>query len=209
MYVPAPFAEDRAGVLHAFIRQNPLGTVITAGAAGLEASHIPLFLDTDRNALRCHVARANPQSVVLADAPEVLVIFTGPQHYITPSWYPSKAEHGRVVPTWNYAAVHVRGRARAMSDSAELFAHLRELTDANEAAFETPWRIDDAPPPFLAALASSIAGFEIAIASVEGKFKLSQNRPEADREGVIHGLEAMGSRSSLTLAELMNSRRGD
>jgi transcriptional regulator len=207
MYNPAPFVERRAEVLHALIRQHPLGTLVTCSPAGPEASHVPFVPDFDRGVLRCHIARANPHSELLAGNPEVLVIFLGVDHYVTPSWYPSKEEHGRVVPTWNYIAVHVRGRARVMQESSELIAHLKELTASSEAAFEIPWTVDDAPASFISGLTSSIVGVEIAIDSLEGKYKLSQNRSETDRQGVIAGLEALGSPASQEMAAIIRSLR--
>jgi transcriptional regulator len=209
MYNPAPFVERRPDVLHALIRQNPLGTLVTCGPAGPEASHVPFVPDFDRGVLRCHLARANPHSRMLSGGPEVLVIFRGVDHYVTPSWYPSKQEHGRVVPTWNYIAVHVRGRSRILQESTELLAHLKELTAASEAAFEIPWTLDDAPPDFIAGLTASIVGLEIAIETIEGKYKLSQNRTDRDRAGVIAGLEALGSSTSLEMAAIMRKRRDE
>jgi transcriptional regulator len=204
MYNPAHFREDRPEILYELIRLHPLGTLITEGP---EVSHVPFVLDTGRGALRCHLAKANPHTRTLASAPEVLVVFLGANHYVTPSWYPSKQEHGRVVPTWNYTAVHVRGRARILDSDTELLQHLNELTNTAEASFEVPWRVGDAPERFIAGLKESILGLEIAIGSLEGKFKLSQNRSAQDREGVIAGLQGLHTAASLEMAELMKRRR--
>ena len=198
MYNPAPFAESRVEVLHEFVREHPLGALVT----GLTASHIPMFLDACRGVLRCHLARANPQCEILSSGAPVLVIFGGAEHYVTPTWYPSKAEHGKVVPTWNYTAVHVTGQPRIL-DTPELVKLLHELTDANEAGLPQQWRIEDAPAEYISALTKAIVGFEIAIERIEGKWKHSQNRSEADRVGVIAGLEALGTHRSAEMADAM------
>lgn len=206
MYVPRPFAEPRPEVLHAFLRQYPLAALVSVSADGLTASHVPLLLDANAGVLRGHLARANPHWRALAESPSVLALFTGPEHYVTPSWYPSKAEHGKVVPTWNYTAVHVSGRARVFEDKAELLAFLERLTAEQESAFAQPWRVEDAPSEYVANLADAIVGVEIAIERVEGKWKLSQNRPEVDRAGVLHGLEELDSERSRSVADLMKKR---
>jgi len=203
MYNPAHFAEDRPEVLHQFIRQHPLGALVTCGPAGLEASHVPVAFHPDEGLLRCHLARANPQSQTLASSPSVLMIFSGAQHYITPSWYPSKAEHGKVVPTWNYIAVHVSGRARIIEDEQAFLRHLKDLTARNESSFTEPWAVDDAPPEYIANLMRSIVGIEILIDRIEGKWKLSQNRSKADQQGVIEGLQKLDTPESTTMAKLM------
>ncbi len=205
MYNPAPFPEHDAAALYSFIREHPLGLLVVAPAHGLEASHLPMFLDSDQGRLRAHMARANPQWRALAGA-KVLAVFTGPQHYISPNWYPSKEEHGRVVPTWNYVAVHVEGTASLIEEPAALLAHLNELTDRNEAAVGLGWKVGDAPPDYIDALAKTIVGIEVAIIKVEGKWKVSQNRASRDRQGAIGGLEALGTPASLEMAELIRSR---
>jgi transcriptional regulator len=192
MYNPAPFVEERTEVLHAFLRQNPLATIVTNGAEGPEATHAPVILHPETGAqgvLRCHFARANKHWQSLDSAP-VLLVFQGPDHYVSPSWYPSKQEHGKVVPTWNYVAVHVRGRGRVFEDSEELVAHVRDLTALQERNFELPWSVDDAPADYIQNMARGIVGVEITIESIEGKWKMSQNRPPADRRGVVAGLVA-------------------
>jgi transcriptional regulator len=210
MYNPAAFAETRIEVLHTFIRQHPLAALITHDSGQLEATHAPMIFDPQpepHGSLRCHLARANPQSQMLASSPSVLAIFRGAQHYITPSWYASKKQHGKVVPTWNYVAVHVWGRARLFQEQASLLRHLKELTDRHESAFTPPWSVDDAPKEYIEALSTAIIGVEISIERIEGKWKASQNRPPADRQGVIEGLEALGSPQSLEMAEIVRSRR--
>jgi transcriptional regulator len=209
MYSPAQFAENRIELLHAFIRQNPLAVLVSHDSTSLEATHVPMVLDAQpepHGLLRCHLARANPQWRMLASSPSVLVVFRGAQHYITPSWYATTKEHGKVVPTWNYIAVHVYGQARLIEEQAGLLRHLRELTDQSEAAFARPWSVDDAPKDYIHALSTAIVGIEISIARIEGKWKASQNRPIADRQGVIEGLETLGSPQSLEMAEIVKER---
>lgn len=214
MYTPHVFAEDRIDELQAFMREHPLAAIVTGGPNGPEATHVPVVLHPElgtNGVLRCHVARASGQWKTLQSGCSVLAIFQGPEHYISPSWYPSKQEHGRVVPTWNYVAVHVRGRARAYEDTGWLLEHLRALTDQNESVFEQPWSVDDAPAEYIASLANTIVGIEIAIEAIEGKWKVSQNRPGSDREGVVAGLRDIGSPKSVEMAKLVGerNRRGE
>jgi transcriptional regulator len=209
MYNPAPFAEDRIDILHDLIRRHPLAALVTSGINGPEATHVPVVLHPGigpHGVLRCHVARANAHWKSMETAGAVLAILQGPQHYITPSWYPSKQEHGKVVPTWNYLAVHVRGRAKLFEEQAVLIEHLRELTAQNEAPFDQPWSVSDAPADYIGALSKAIVGIEISIDSMEGKWKVSQNRPEADRRGVTEGLTLIHSPASLEMAELVRQR---
>jgi transcriptional regulator len=210
MYNPSTFAEDRSEILHEFIRQHPFAAVVSCGTDGPEATHVPLVLHADvgaRGVLRCHIARANRHWESLRSSPAVLVIVPGPQHYITPAWYPSKREHGKVVPTWNYVAVHIRGRATLFEDQQNLLNHLRALTEQRERALGSGWSIDDAPDGFIEATSKAIVGIEIAIESIEGKWKASQNRPEADRQGVIEGLEKIDSSESCEMARIVEERR--
>jgi transcriptional regulator len=191
MYQPPHFREDRLAVQHALIRAHPLGLLITAGPAGLQANQVPVLIDSDASengTLRAHLARANPQLQELASAGECLVVFQGPQRYITPSWYATKLETGKVVPTWNYITVHAWGRPQVIDDAAWLRKQVGELTASNENARSAPWAVDDAPADFIASQLRAIVGIEIPITRIEGKWKVSQNRPAADREGVIAGL---------------------
>jgi len=209
MYNPAPFPEEHIEILHAFIREHSLAIIVTCGEGGLEATHVPVVLHPDigeRGAMRCHVARANPQWKTIQASPTILAIFGGPQHYISPSWYPSKKEHGKVVPTWNYAAVHVRGKARTFEDRDELIAHVTALTEENERGLEMPWSVSDAPREYVEAMTKAIVGIEISIGMIEGKWKASQNRPIADRQGVVAGLTALGSPESLEMAEMVREQ---
>lgn len=193
MYVPKHFAEPDVAVMHALMRAHPLAAVVVHTPQGLEANHVPLVLHEAPGGfgtLRGHVARANPLASALASGADALAIFTGPDAYVTPSWYASKREHGRVVPTWNYAVVHAHGALRAMEDPAWLLAHLEALTATHEGSREAPWRVSDAPAEFVAGLTKAIVGFEMPVARLEGKWKVSQNRSSADREGVAAGLAA-------------------
>jgi transcriptional regulator len=206
MYNPSLFVEDRIDLLHSFIRQHPLAVIVSAGSEGLEATHVPVILHADRGpkgSLRCHFARANDHWRTMQSSSGVLAIFQGPQHYITPSWYPSKQQHGKVVPTWNYVVVHVRGRASIFEEQSGILEHLRALTEQQERPFEKPWSVDDAPKAYLEGLSRQIVGVEISIEAIEGKCKISQNRSEQDRQGVVAGLTAMNTPASLEMAELV------
>jgi transcriptional regulator len=212
MYVPPSNAEHRPGVLWDFIEAHPLGALVTASADGLFATHLPLVLHRGRGlhgVLEGHVARANPHHRREPAAGEALVIFPGPDAYVSPSWYPAKAEHGRVVPTWNYVAVHAYGALRFVEDPAFLRRHLEELTARHEAGRERPWAVDDAPAEYVAGLERAIVGVEIEIARMEGKWKMSQNRPAADIDGVVRGLAASLRAGDREVAEIVEARRPD
>jgi transcriptional regulator len=204
MYQPPAFREDRPEVLHALIRKHPLGLLITAGPAGLLANLFPFLLDAEgaqMGTLRLHMARANPQWRELERGEECLVVFQGPQDYVTPSWYATKRETGKVVPTWNYVTVHAWGRPRVMNDDAWLRRQIEDLTNSREAQRTEPWLVSDAPDDFVAVQMRAIVGIEIPIARIEGKWKMSQNRPEADRAGVIAGFRETGSDAIAALVE--------
>ncbi len=204
MYQPPAFREDRIEVQHALIRKHPLGLLITAGPAGLLANLFPFLLDvdgTEKGTLRLHMARANPQWRELQAVEECLVVFQGPQDYVTPSWYATKRETGKVVPTWNYATVHAWGRPRVMNDDSWLRRQIEDLTDSREAQRAEPWAVSDAPDDFVAMQMRAIVGIEIPILRIEGKWKMSQNRPEADRAGVIAGFRETGDQAIAALVE--------
>ena len=204
MYQPPHFREDRPEVQHALIRAHPLGLLITAGPAGLLANLFPFLLDADgseKGMLRVHMARANPQWRELEAIQECLVVFQGPQDYVTPSWYATKRETAKVVPTWNYATVHVWGRPRVMNDDAWLRKQIEDLTASRENLRAEPWQVGDAPEDFVAMQMRAIVGIEIPILKIEGKWKMSQNRPEADRAGVIAGFRAEGGEAIAALVE--------
>lgn len=190
MYTPPAFREDDPAELRIIMRQARLSTLVTATADGLVATPLPFFLDETEGpygTLYGHLAKANPQ---WKETPigEALVIFAGPDAYITPSWYAAKAEHGKVVPTWNYAAVHAYGPAEFFDEPARLHAAVSRLTAIHEGARAKPWAVTDAPDAFVAAQLKGIVGVRIPIARLEGKRKMSQNRPESDRVGVVAGL---------------------
>ena len=194
MYQPHVFREERIETLHSFIRAHPLATLITAGAGGLLANLVPFTLvdGGEKGTLLAHVAKANDQVDALRSGAETLVVFQGPDAYITPSWYVSKREHGRVVPTWNYAVVQARGTPRIIDDPDWLRAQIQSLTATQEHKRPAPWNVNDAPEPFISAQIKAIIGVEIPISTIEGKWKVSQNRSAADREGVEQGLREEG-----------------
>jgi transcriptional regulator len=211
VYVPEHFRESRSEVLYAFVAQHPLATLVANTAEGLTANHIPmLWLNAEdgSSVLRGHIARANPLWRLLGPGASVLAIFTGAQHYISPTWYPSKREDGKVVPTWNYAAVHMRGHIRFIDGASWLRGIVESLTDIHEETSrrERPdaarWHVSDAPENYIASMLHAIVGFEISIVDVEGKFKGIQNRPMADRRNVADQLRATGLPAS-QLAELV------
>jgi transcriptional regulator len=212
MYTPSLFQEDRIDVMHDLMRSFPFASIVTLSRSGIEANHLPLVLKdngclkedgTDPGALHGHVARENP--LWQTASAEVLVIFQGPHHYITPSWYPSKQEHGKVVPTWNYAVVHAYGSLHAHDDPMWLLAHLGELVMQQEDGRDEPWAIEDAPEDYVANMLKGIVGFEVVIDRLEGKWKVSQNRGETDRAGVIRGLKSEGTSHSAESADLIRS----
>ncbi|MEY4965816.1 MAG: hypothetical protein RL274_1399 [Pseudomonadota bacterium] len=185
MYVPDHFREDRADVLRQAMQRIGFATLVTQG---LQANHLPMLLEG--GVLRGHVARANP---VWKDGDgEALAIFLGPHAYVSPNWYPSKTQTGKAVPTWNYLTVHARGVIRWVQDAEWLRAHVTALSDAHEAPREEPWKVSDAPSSYVDGLLRAIVGFEFSITSLDGKWKLSQNRDAADRAGVRDGLQRGG-----------------
>jgi len=194
MYQLPAFREERLDVLYALIRAHPLATLITAGTGGLIANLVPFTLsDTNgKGTLRAHIAKANPQIDALKAGAETLVVFHGPEAYITPSWYASKKEHGRVVPTWNYAVVQVRGIPCVIDAPAWLRAQIDALTSGQEDHRPEPWKVTDAPEEFIEGQLRAIIGIEIPILTIDGKWKVSQNRSAADRQGVYEGLQVEG-----------------
>ena len=192
MYTPAHFRMDDEERLFDFIERHPLGLLITGGAAGLLANPVPMLVDREARTLRGHVARANPVWGEFETGRPVLAVFQGPDHYVTPAWYATKQETGKVVPTWNYMMAQATGTARAIHDPAWLRALVGDLTDRHEAARPAPWAVDDAPADFIEGQLRAIVGFEISIASLTGKFKISQNRSAADQAGVLRAVEEDG-----------------
>ena len=193
MYIPPAFRVDSLDFQHGLIREHPLGLLITAGTGGLMANPLPFLIEADGSAfgkLRAHLARANTQLAELAEARECLVVFQGPQSYVTPSWYATKQDTGKVVPTWNYATVHAWGKPQIFDDASWLRQQIGELTDKQESRRHARWAVEDAPPDFITSQVKGIVGLEIPISRIEGKWKVSQNRPEQDRHGVITGLRS-------------------
>ncbi|EIM26111.1 FMN-binding negative transcriptional regulator [Microvirga lotononidis] len=209
MYQPPHFREDDLAVQHALIRAHPLGLLVTLGSAGIEANPIPFVLEASASGpgiLKAHLSRANPQWRNADPTQEALVVFQGPETYITPSWYAAKREHGKVVPTWNYAIVQARGRLTIRDDPDWLLQQIGAMTDAQETPRPEPWAVSDAPAPFVAAQLKGIVGIEIEITRIEGKWKVSQNRAEADRLGVSAGLRLSGDDASHRMADLVDAR---
>jgi transcriptional regulator len=194
MYVPSAFAPTDEAVRELLLRHRA-ADLVTTGPEGLAATMLPFLYDAERHTLRGHLARNNDHWRT-ADGATALVIVRGPDAYISPSWYATKAEHGRVVPTWNYMTAHVHGVVTVHDDPDWVAELVRELTDRHEAGRPAPWSVDDAPPKFFAGQLRAIVGVELAIERIEAKFKLSQNRPAADVDGVIEGLRATGDPQS-------------
>lgn len=195
MYVPAHFAEPRLDVLHELIRRHPLGILVTHGAAGLDANHIPFELNAPAGSLGIlggHVARANPVWRDLADGSEVMVVFRAADAYISPNWYPSKHEQHRQVPTWNYLVAHAHGRVRIVDDERFVRGIVGRLTRTHEAGQPAPWKMADSPRDFIDGLLQAIVGIEIEITRLEGKSKLSQNKDARDLQGAVDGVRAAG-----------------
>jgi transcriptional regulator len=209
MYIPAQFEESNVEVLHAFMQDQPFATVVTHGSGGLNANHFPLLLDPDPSpygTLRGHMSRANDAWREAAGT-DALIIFQGPHSYISPSWYPARQETGRVVPTWNYVVVHAYGTLRVVDDPEWVRRHVEQLTDTFEGPQAERWRVSDAPADWVDSLVQGIVGFELPIARLLGKWKVSQNRGAADRAGAIAGLEAAGDPASAAMAKLIEGAR--
>ena len=206
MYLPKEFTEARVPVLHDAIRQARLGTLISLGEAGLEASHVPMLIDPEPapyGTLMGHVSRANPQWRRPAAGVQALAMFLGPDAYISPAWYATKRETGKVVPTWNYVAIHAYGEVRFFEDARRLLRLVTRLTETHEAGRPEPWAVSDAPAEFIRGQLKGIVGFELPIVRLEGKWKMSQNRPAADRAGAIEGLRREGGVQESAVAEIM------
>ena len=206
MYNPPQFKEDRPEVLHSLIQQYPLAAVVASTSNGLQAHHIPLVFEPrvgTPGILKGHIARANSLWRDLEAGSEVLALFQGASHYISPNWYPSKAEHGKVVPTWNYAVVHARGRIAWINDAIWLREFVEALTDRHERPLVSPWQVSDAPPKYIEQMIGAIVGFEITITDMVGKWKLSQNRSAADRAGVVSALSSFTQDAAREMAMLV------
>ena len=206
MYIPKFNEETRPEVIRGLIESHPLATLITLGGAGLFASHLPMLFelgDGPHGTLRGHMARGNSQWKDFSSDVDALAIFAGPEHYITPSWYPEKAQDGKVVPTWNYAVVHAYGPLRIVEDAAWLLAHVRALTERHEGSFAQPWSVDDAPAEYVAGLTRGIVGVELPVRRIEGKWKVSQNKSKETREAIGQGLAELDSPAALAMGALV------
>jgi transcriptional regulator len=208
MYTPRQFEEPRVDAMHELIRARPLATLVTLSSSGLNANHIPLHLSESPapfGTLRGHVARANPLWGDHAKDNESLAVFHGPDAYITPSWYATKKETGKVVPTWNYAVVHAYGFLRVVDDVAWLRAQLETLTAHHEASFPEPWAVSDAPREHIERMMAAIVGIEMVITRLVGKWKVSQNQPSQNQASVVAGLKASGLPDALEMAALVEA----
>jgi transcriptional regulator len=206
MYQPDHFRVDDLPQMHELMRAKPLAALISAGSYGLYATHMPTVLKDEGayGLLEFHLARGNPHWKHLAECSEALMIFQGPDAYITPNWYPSKAEHQKVVPTWNYAVVHAYGRPDMVQDAQWLRGHVGELTAQQERNEARPWALTDAPASFVESMTRGIVGFRFAITRIEGKWKMSQNRAMKDREGVVAGLRKRETGDDLEIARIVS-----
>ena len=212
MYEPPLHRVDDLAKQHALIRERPLGLLISHGPQGLAANAIPFLIDpagSRLGTLRAHVARANPQWRDLRQNPEALVVFQGPEHYVSPSWYATKRETHKVVPTWNYVMVQARGKAHVHEDDEWLSRQIAALTASQEASRDRPWAVSDAPPDFIALQRRAIVGIEIEIADIRGKWKASQNRSAADHAGVVAGLETVGDDAAMAMAAIVRETGRD
>jgi len=206
VYIPRHNEEKRVSVMHSLIVSRPLGTLVTLGASGLFAAHIPMILEDDGSLfgiLKGHISRANTQWQDFVPTVEALAIFAGHQHYITPTWYPGTQEHGKEVPTWNYVVVHAYGPLKVIQDEQWLLTNVEKLTSVHEAGSPVPWRVSDAPEDFIRSQLKGIIGLELPIQKLEGKWKVSQNRTERDRNGVIDGLAKLNTPESLAMKALV------
>jgi transcriptional regulator len=203
MYVPDHFRVDDVRQMHDLMRGRPFAAFVSSGTSGLYASHLPTVLknEGDHGVIECHLARANPHWRELAEGHEALMIFQGPEGYITPNWYATKAETGKVVPTWNYAVVHAYGRPAVMQEKEWLVRHVGELTAQEEKTQAQPWKLSDAPDNYIDVMTRGIVGFRFVITRLEGKWKMSQNRAEQDWKGVVTGLTARANGDDREIAE--------
>lgn len=209
MYIPTHFAEQRIDVLHQLIHAHPLGTLVTLEPLGLNANHLPFEIvapsaEAPFGTLRAHIARANPLWKNLDTATDALIVFQGPQAYITPGWYEEKKRSGKVVPTYNYAVVHAHGPVKIVDDVEWLSALLQSLTRRYEAAQAAPWSISDAPEEYIQKMLAAIIGIEIPLTRISGKWKASQNRAAPDQASIAAGLRASAEPDAVAMAALMD-----
>jgi transcriptional regulator len=207
VHIPGNFQQNDISQLEGLIRDYPFATLITHSESGLEANHLPVLLceKDGRKVLQAHIAKANPLWKTVADKSDVLVVFNGPNCYISPNHYPTKQETGKAVPTWNYVVVHVKGVMSYVQDKDWLLAMINRLTDQHEAGQQAPWSTADAPADFIQKMLPAIVGLEIEISAITGQWKLSQNQPERNRRGVVAGLSAESEDQYRKIANLVKS----
>jgi transcriptional regulator len=205
MYLPDQFSVQDVSELHALMRARPFAALVSGGPSGLYASHLPTVLKQEgsHGVIECHLARANPHCRELGEVGEALMIFQGAESYITPNWYPTKAETGKVVPTWNYAVVHAYGRPEVKDDVEWLRRHVGELTAQQEQTEPKPWAVTDAPERYIDVMLRGIVGFRFVISRLEGKWKMSQNRERQDAQGVVSGLGRRDQGDDLEVASIV------
>jgi transcriptional regulator len=212
MYIPKFHEQSDLGTLHALMRSHPLATWATLGEDELIINHLPFQLDDSQGRyglLRCHVARANSVWQLFSKTVPSIVVFHGPETYVSPSWYPSRQAHGRVLPTWNYTVVHAHGIPAIIEEPARLIEHLTQLTAGQERMQAVPWHLTEAPAGFIEQMARNIVGIEIPISRLFGKWKVSQNRMASDRDGVAAGLRSSNAEDSAAMAALVDEVHGD
>jgi len=208
MYTPKDFVVDDLPTLHADMQRNSFAALVTLTSSGLVATHLPILLDETRGpfgTILGHVSRANPQWQHTDSTTEALLIFNGPDTYVTPNWYPAKHETHRVVPTWNYAAIHAYGNITFFEDTERLRTIVTRLTDLHESSFPQPWKVADAPANYIDGQLKAIIGFELPISRIEGKRKFNQNRSAADQAGVVQGLRSLNDPTKSAVADFMQA----
>jgi transcriptional regulator len=208
MYIPGKFRQEHVEELVALMQQNPFATLVTGSGESIEATHLPVLLKQidERYVLKAHIAKANPLWKQVQGGSEVLIIFNGPNCYVSPNHYPTKAENGKAVPTWNYAVVHVKGTISFVHDSEWIYSAIDELTTEHESQSISPWSMADAPEAFIQKLLPAIVGIEIEISNMTGQWKLSQNQPEVNQQGVIQGLYSLDEPVSKSVAAMIRAQ---
>ena len=208
MYIPAKFKQENIEDLISIMRQYPFATLVANSYDGIEVTHLPVLLEkvNDELVLKAHVAKANKIWRQVESGSEVLVIFNGPNCYISPNHYPTKAENGKAVPTWNYVVVHAKGSISYSHDTEWIYSVIDKLTTEHESTLDNPWSITDAPEEFIDKMLPAVVGLEIIINSISGQWKLSQNQPEVNKQGVISGLNAHGDHASTTMAAMISAQ---
>lgn len=210
MYIPSTFKEVDENKLYDFIQTYPLGTLITSAKPTIDADHIPFYLQTGENqqvTLQSHIAKTNPLWKHCDDGQEILLIFHGPNAFVSPNFYPSKKATGKVVPTWNYSVVHVRGYLYFKHDTSWIWQQIKRISDFHELSQRTPWSVSDAPERFIEKLVKAVVGLEVVIEDIVGNFKLSQDKTDADYSGVVNGLANTPTHSAKAVAEDMRKSR--